>query len=133
MKVTIAGHQANNGKQKYVSKRRVQYSNGTTLLIGAKPERSMRLYLKNIYTEEREDVNLCKDIKAYGRQVGMRIMTTDIVHNRYCEDVVGCRIRVPVSQVEKALIIETWPDDITCRKWESKVNRDIPRYQQEEW
>jgi hypothetical protein len=132
MKVTIERQSSKDGINTHGNRRRVQYSQGTTLLIGAKPERSTILYLKNIYTEEREDELLCKDIKSYGRQVGIRIMTTDIVHNRYCEDIVGCRIRVPMTQVDKALSIETWPDDITCRKWETKNNRDVPRFQQKE-
>jgi hypothetical protein len=129
MKVTIDRQKSKDSKGSY-NRRKVQYHNGTTLLIGAKPERSMILYLKNIFTEDREDDHMCRDIKSYCRQVGIRIMTTDIVHNRFCEDVVGCRIRVPVSQVDKALSIETWPDEITCRKWEPR-NMPPKRLQQQ--
>jgi DNA-binding protein len=82
------------------------------------------MYVKNIDVEERSNEDICKDVRSYGRMVGLRIMTVEIVRNRYCEDVVGCRIRIPWEQVEKAVSIETWPNDVSCRKWGNRSNKE---------
>ena len=60
-------------------------------------------------------------MKIFGKSVGMRIMYVNIVRNRYCQDAVGCKIRIPTSQFDLATSIETWPDDVECRKWERRA------------
>jgi hypothetical protein len=115
----------NNNKQGSSVQRTVQSSRGesNTLIIGAKRESSTLLYLRNVCTEDRTNEELCRDVKKYGRQVGLRIMHAEVVHNNYCQDVVGCRLRVPCSQVEEAISKQTWPEGLVCRKWEPRNNR----------
>jgi hypothetical protein len=87
-------------------------------------ENSTLLYLSNVFTEDMNDEDLAKAVKNHGREIGVRIMTVDIVHNRYCQDVIGCRIRVPHPQVAKTLEFDSWPDEIVCRKWERRPPRN---------
>ena len=44
-------------------------------------------------------------------------MAVRVISNRYCEDMVGCKISVPVRQVDDALGTRIWPDDVVCRRW----------------
>jgi hypothetical protein len=99
-------------------------SNKGDLLNGAKREKGILLYLKNIDTEGKSDDELRSDIRKYGQSVGIRIMHADIVHNRYCQDVVGCKIRVPLSQKDKALAIQIWPEEVACRIWQKREWRE---------
>jgi hypothetical protein len=98
-------------------------SDNVTLILGARHEASTTLYLKNLCTEDKTDEQLCRDVRKYGRHVGLRIMHAEVVHNKFCQDVVGCRIRVPNSQVDSALSAQTWPDDLVCRMWESRISK----------
>ena len=93
---------------------------GKHLIKGARREDATTLYVRNISTEDRADDDICKDLRAYGQAVGLRIMNVEVVKNRYCQDVVGCRIKVPTSQVEKATSVELWPNEVECRKWAPK-------------
>jgi HD superfamily phosphohydrolase YqeK len=93
---------------------------GKSLLTGVKRESNSLLYLANVYTNDMHDDDIIAAVKDHGKEIGIRIMSTEIVHNRYCQDVVGCRIRVPNSHVAKAMEFDAWPDDIVCRKWEKK-------------
>ena len=52
---------------------------------------------------------------------GVRVMSARIIQNRFCEDSVGCKISVPVRQVDDVLGIHMWPDEVTCRRW-NKTN-----------
>ena len=38
--------------------------------------------------------------------------------------IVGCKIFIPESQEYLALNPETWPDNVTCRKWEPAWKRN---------
>ncbi len=77
--------------------------------------------MRNIEANDRTEEEICQDVKDYATSVGIRVMHTHIIRNRFCDDVVGCKIRVPTSQVEKAITWDTWPDDIECRLWEKRT------------
>ena len=47
-------------------------------------------------------------------------MFAEIRHNRYCDDIVGIKIKVPESQAHMALEEYFWPNDVSCRKWEPR-------------
>jgi hypothetical protein len=121
LQVTIKGN-----NQKGEPDRKVKQSQqvGRSLLQGAKREPSTLMYVKNLIVEERSNEEISKDVRTYGRMVGLRIMSAEIVRNQYREDVVGCRIRIPCGEVEKAMTIETWPDDVSCRKWGNRSNKE---------
>jgi hypothetical protein len=129
LKVTINGHHSQKN-DRVVSN--PKYGGFSSLISGTKWERSTMLYVRNIAVEERSDEEIQRDVIKYGKMVGMRIMQVDVEKNRFCQDVVGCRIKVPISQAEKAESVGTWPDDVVCRKWESKRryngNGDTPSY-----
>ncbi len=91
------------------------------MISGKKWEPATLLYVRNIETGNLTDEEICQDVKDYGTSVGIRIMYAHIVRNRFCEDVVGCKILVPDTKVEQATSWGTWPDDIECRKWEKRT------------
>ena len=87
-----------------------------TTFIGQRWMPSTLLYLRNIFTDGKCDDDIMTDIKKHAKQTGIRVMFTEIVRNRYIDDVIGCKIRVPSSQVANALDIDIWPQDVICRK-----------------
>jgi len=93
-----------------------------TLLIGARREKKTVLYLRNIYTGDKDDEQIATDIRKYAVGAGFRVMYAEVIHNRYCQDVIGCKIWIPLSQVEDAMEYGVWPDGITCRMWAQKRN-----------
>ena len=108
--------------------RHVREGSQTTTIIGARREQSIQLYLKDLMLGDQTEDELSKAVIQYGKEVNLRIMYTQIVKNRFCQDTVGCKIRVPKSQCELALSIETWPTDITCREWETRPKRSNTWY-----
>ena len=107
------------GKERSVKQ---QFSDKATILTGAKRERSTVLYLRNVYIDSMNDDEACRSVRKYGTTIGIRVMYCEVIHNRYCTDVVGCKIWVPISHVDNALDFGMWPDHIQCRKWEPKSN-----------
>ena len=96
---------------------------GTSRLTGAKRENSIVMYLSGVETDDMTDEDLSKAVKEHARLVNMRVMTADVIHNRYCDYIVGVKIRIPESQESLALEFDTWPDDIKCRRWEKRTYR----------
>ena len=107
------------GKERTVKQ---QFSDKATILTGAKRERSTVLYLRNIYIDGMNEDEVSRSVRKYGTTIGIRVMYCEVIHNRYCTDVVGCKIWVPISHVDHALDFGMWPDNIQCRKWEPKSN-----------
>ena len=116
IQVTI--HQGN-GKQRQLKR----MPNKGDLLSGSQRQKGVLLYLKNIDTEGNTDEDLSSNIRKYGQSVGIQIMHADVIDNRYCQDVVGSKIRVPVSQKEETLALHIWPEEITYRAWERRERR----------
>ena len=75
------------------------------------------LYLRNIFTEGKSNEELSSCVIQHAQTQGIRVMTADIINNRYVQDIVGCKIRVPLPQADRALEFGVWPEDITCRRW----------------
>ena len=116
------------GKQRKI----VPYSPHRTTFIGRKWVHSTTMYLKNIDRGDMNDEELSSCISQYAKSIGIRIMQSTIVSNRYAEDIVGCRIRIPSDEVDKALDSDTWPEDIECRKW-SREKPSRRSYEEENW
>ena len=116
-KLKITLKRTKGGDQRSVEKK----PDSPKLISGLKREPNTLMYVRNIVVNDRSDDEICRDMKLFGKSIGLRIMYTAIVRNRYCEDVVGCKIRIPTSQIDEATDIATWPDDIECRKWERKT------------
>ena len=64
------------------------------------------------------DEDVTRNIKEHAKSKGLRIMSQKVIRNRYVEDVVGCKIIIPMSQEHLALTPGFWPDGIECRHWE---------------
>ena len=58
-----------------------------------------------------------KEVKSHGKSQGLTVISAKVVTNRYRSDMVGCLIRIPESQVDKAIHTNTWPDQIEARLW----------------
>jgi hypothetical protein len=116
LSVTISGQ---NGKKKprQVYRRK---PTDTTYIVGVRREKGVYLYLSNIYTDDKEDPDMIQAVKQYARNEGLRIMSAYVIHNKFCDDVVGCMIRVPVSQIALALEHDIWPEEVECRFWKTR-------------
>ena len=49
-------------------------------------------------------------------------------HNRYCDDTVGIKIKVPVSQEVLTMDYDTWPNEVSCQRWEPYHDRTQDGY-----
>ena len=97
-----------------------------TIFIGRKWVRSTQLYLKYIDRQGGTDDEVCRLVKEYAKDIGIQVMTADVISNRYDPEMVGYRIRVPNDEVELALENGTWLDVVECRKWsKGKPTRDM--------
>ena len=94
-------------------------TNGKTLR-GRKPEKYATLYVEHIMSHGYSDEDIIEVVKAHGHLNQLRITSAYVVHNRVCKDMVGCKITVPVSQVDTALEPDCWPEDVCCRRWQRK-------------
>ncbi len=43
-----------------------------------------------------------------------------VIRNKYCDDLFGCQITVPLIHINSALDDDNWPPYVTCRKWTEK-------------
>ena len=94
-------------------------------LQGMKSEPFAELYLANIARRDNQSFSeISEEIKKYCRNKNKRIMSAWIIPNKVADDVVGCRIRVPISSVDDRLGNKIWPDDIMCTKWKNKKQGD---------
>ena len=89
-----------------------------TVFIGMKRVPGTMLYLRDVYRDNKSDEELVQNIKEYAKSYGLRVMFAEVRRNRYCEDIVGIKIKVPVSQEEIASDDDFWPNDVTVKKWE---------------
>jgi hypothetical protein len=96
--------------------RKVQCSSPKDLkIIGQRREPAVTLYLEDIAREDSSDTDLATAVKQYAKSKGIRVMSAIIVSNKYCDDTVGCKNRIPETQEQKALCGYVWPDEIVCR------------------
>jgi hypothetical protein len=82
------------------------------------------LYLENINVEDESYEQVSRNVKLYAKSKGIRIMSIKIIRNHYCDDVVGCKMLIPECNEHVALDPQTWPDAITCRRWEDRPPRN---------
>ena len=90
-------------------------------LQGRKQESFEELYLSNIAKRDNQShKDIANEIKEYCKKQNLRVMSVWVVPNRVTEDTVGCKIRVPLRQVDDMLDGRMWPSDITCKRWRKK-------------
>ena len=70
-------------------------------------------------------MKIVEAVKKHCRDVEVRVMTADVVHNHFCDDVVVVKISVPESRVSLAMEFDTWPDDIECCQMGTVTKQEI--------
>lgn len=125
----------NKKRQKKVARRERQHQERDTnrqrqpsytkrTLKGCIPEKGVTLYVEHIQMcLDDTDDDIVKMVKVYGQTHSVRVMNGYVIHNRVCTDIVGCKITVPASHVEKVMLEDFWGQDITCRRWEDRRPR----------
>ena len=58
----------------------------------------------------------CK-VKQHAAEKGVKVMKTRIIHNRFCDYIVGCKMLVRESDKNKLLDQDIWPEGMECRLW----------------
>ncbi len=85
------------------------------------------LYLENVHRDVGDtDRTLSEAVRNHAKKHDFTIKSVSIVTNRYCDEMVGCRIQVASPDVQKALTSNKWPDNVTCRRWERRPPRRPP-------
>jgi hypothetical protein len=93
-------------------------------LKGCRPEELITVYLEHIQKGDNDtNEDITQTVRTHGRSKGVRVVSAYTVRNRFCQDVVGCKIVVPVAQALKVMAPGFWAEEITCREWE----REPPR------
>jgi len=94
-------------------------SNLASRLRGVRKEEPCSLYLKNIYVDENDsDETIGNIVKDFAKNQHIRIMNIKVIRYKAVQDVVGCRIVIPLTQEKIACAAKCWPDNVTCRLWE---------------
>ena len=92
-------------------------------LKGVKFEPSKYVYVKNIYLDVNDtEADVKEKVRSFVIDNGVRIMNIQVIANKYCEDSVGCKIRIPLRQLSTVLSRNFWPDDMSCREWTDRRN-----------
>ena len=60
-------------------------------------------------------------VRRYCQREGIRVMAARVMTNRVCEDMVGCRITVPVRKVDDLLGTRFWPNEVSCWRWNKSL------------
>jgi hypothetical protein len=103
-------------------------------LRGVKREASSFIYIQGIYVGvEDTESDVKAEVRKYATTKGLRVMAIHIITNKYCEDVVGCKLAIPESQVETALSSDFWPVDMNFRRWKHKSSRNGHTNQREDF
>ena len=88
-------------------------------LRGSRFETASMFYLKQIAIDgEETNEDIGQIVKDYASEKGIRIMDYRVIRYRACKDTVGLRMSIPEAQQHIALNPDTWPDEMTCRRWE---------------
>ena len=71
-------------------------------LKGCRPEELITAYLEHIQKGDNDtNEDIAYTVRTHGRSKGVRVVSAYTVRNRFCQDVVGCNIVVPVAQALK--------------------------------
>ena len=93
-------------------------------LAGQRPVKSKMLYVRNIYrVQGQTDEDIMLQVKQHAKKKGVRVMATRLIKNRFAEDIVGCRVTVPLSNVDELLDVRFWPEPIECREWAMRIQK----------
>lgn len=109
-------------------KKRNKHASSPKALKGYEPSRYDELYLENVHMEPGiSDKQLGSMVKKCGTKSDVQVLSVRVVKNRFCDDVVGCKIKIPVTCIQKALAPGAWPSYVRCRRWEERPRRDNVR------
>ena len=106
---------------KYKKRKDRNKAKPTLGLQGRKQESFEELYLSNIAKrDDQSHKDVADEIRDYCKKQKLRVMSVWVVPNRVTDDTVGCKLRVPLRQVDDMLDGRMWPDDISCKRWRKK-------------
>lgn len=105
----------------------------SSVLRGVKHEKTMVIYVSNIARDVSESDDMVKSrVRKYVKKKSTaRIISVQVVRNRYSEDTVGCKLTIPISVQEILLAPGFWPEDVKCREW-SRNRRPNERQKRDE-
>jgi hypothetical protein len=87
-------------------------------LKGQKKVKTWTVYVNNIWVETEYIPNdITNRLKSYCNKAGIQIFYTELVPNKWRDDIVGCKVTVPKHQANTVKSEGFWPDYITCRDW----------------
>ena len=99
-----------------------------TALRGSKPQKTVNLYLQNVTMSDSDtETTITDSVKGYGTENGVNILSVYVIYNRYCDNIVGCKLSVPESQKDNIMADGFWPTDIICREWQKHRPRESLR------
>lgn len=86
-------------------------------LRGVKRERGSMLYLQNISVEDETDEDIGRMVRDHCREKGIRVMMHRVIRHRGYQDMASVKLLIPESQEYLALAPDSWPDELSCRRW----------------
>ncbi len=118
-KVTYAKSRRSPGKQETPLRGANRASPSSPRLRGVKHEKTVTIYAKNIAREdmENDDAVKAKVRKYVKKKRDVRIVSIQVVRNKFCDDTVGCKLCIPANAMDYLLAPGFWPDDVQCREW----------------
>ena len=88
---------------------------------GAKQQRTVQMFVKNIEVESKEKVHQAEEkVRKYLQSKDIHVYKAQVIKNRYVDTIVGCKITVAEQAKEKLEGSHFWPDHIECRPWGRK-------------
>ena len=93
-------------------------------LRGVRKEKATSMYLSGIEIEEETNEDIVRIVKDHAWDKGIRIMGHHVIRTKRFPYVVGCKIVLPETQEYLALSPDTWPEEVSCRKWEPAWKRN---------
>ena len=91
-------------------------------LSGQKPGKSVMLYVQNVRMNDSDsEDDVVNKVKRHAKSKGANILSGHVVYNKFCDNIVGCKINIPASQETAVLRADFWPQDITCMPWQRQM------------
>ncbi len=85
------------------------------MLRGAKQEKVIQMYVKNIEREENEnETDIEKKVKTYAGKGGVKVMNVHVVKNYFDDHIVGCKIKIPEGQKSVVENNAFWPKEFNA-------------------
>ena len=93
-------------------------NNNNNKLTGRKPSQMCDLYVQNIERFKCDNLgDIANRVRGHCRENEIKVVNARVIPNKFRNDVVSCKITVPIAHADKAIGIHIWPDGVKCRRW----------------